>query len=261
MENSRNFIESLSRGLVLLSALSESSSPLSLTELSDQLHLSKSTIQRLTYTLQHLGYLGRHEETKKYFLGSKVVSLGFSIMRTLGLREIAVPFLEEASRELDEAVNLAILDGTEIVYVERIKTQGIFTINLHVGSRLPAYCTSTGKVMLAFLPQKRLEELLERIELKPFTCHTVKSKEELKRELKRIRERGFSINNEEGSIGLRSVAAPVRNYSGEVIAAVNIAVPSNRGPIRKLETFFAKKVIETADKISFRLGYYKDKSK
>ena len=79
-------------------------------------------------------------------------------MRTLGLREIAVPFLEEASRELDEAVNLAILDGTEIVYVERIKTQGIFTINLHVGSRLPAYCTSTGKVMLAFLPQKRLEE-------------------------------------------------------------------------------------------------------
>ena len=176
-------------------------------------------------------------------------------MRTLDLRKVALPFLEEASRELGEAVNLAILDGTEIIYVERIETPQILNINLRVGSRLPAYCTSMGKAMLAFLPEERLEEVLKKIELSPVTPHTIKSKEDLKKQLKRVRKQGFSTNNEEVSIGLRSVAAPVRNVKGEVIAAVNIAVPSIRVSVKKLETCFSKKVKETADRISYRLGY------
>jgi IclR family pca regulon transcriptional regulator len=255
VETSRNFIESLSRGLSLLSVLSENSSPLTLTELSDRLGLSKSTIQRLTYTLQHLGYLDRDRETKKYHLGPKFLALGFSVMKGLDLRKVALPFLLETSKEIGETVNLAVLDGNEIVYVERIKTQQILNINLHVGSRLPAFCTSMGKAMLAFLPKDRLREILARMELTPLTAYTITKKQHLEKELRRVRARGFATNNEELSVGLRSTAAPVRNFNGEVIAAVNIAVPSIRVSPKRLETVFAKKVMATADKISSVLGY------
>lgn len=258
METSRNFIESLSRGLNLLSALSESPHPLNLTELSTLIHLSKSTVQRLVYTLQTLGYLDRDKETKKFRLGQRAVLLGLSIVKHSDLRKVAFPHLEKTSKEINETVNLAILDGTEIVYVERIKTQQILNINLEVGSRLPAYCTSMGKAVLAFLPVDRLEALLKMMELKPQTSNTITSKEVLRKELERVRRRGFATNNEELSNGLRSVAAPVRNAGGQVIAAVNIAVPSSRVQLKRLETELAKKVVETADRISFTLGYRKE---
>jgi len=255
MEKSRNFIESLSRGLSILSILSESSTPLNLTELSHQLLLSKSTIQRLTFTLQRLGYLDRDGETKKFRPGPKVLSLGFAVMRNLDLKKVALPYLEETSREIGETVNLAVLDGTEIVYVERIKTQQILNINLHVGSRLPVHCTSMGKAILAFLFESHLDEIFKKIKLPLLTSETITREDDLRKELKKIKARGFAVNNEELSIGLRSVAAPVRNYKGEVIAAVNIAVPSIRVSLRKLETVLAEKVVETANKISFTLGY------
>ena len=258
MRISRNFIESLFRGLSILSALSESPHPLNLTELSSQLRLSKSTIQRLTFTLQHLGYIERDEETKKYRLGRKVLSLGLSMMRNLDIRRVALPYLEEASKEIGENVNLAIMDGMEIVYLERIKTQQILNVNLQVGSRLPVYSTSMGKVMLAFLPQDRLEEVLGKIVFQPLTPYTITNKEHLRKELKKIRKRGFAVNNEELSLGLRSVAAPVRNFEGEVIAAVNTGVLSIRVSLKKLETELAKKMIETADKISLALGFKAD---
>jgi len=176
-------------------------------------------------------------------------------MRSLDLRKVASPYLEAASKEIGETVNLAILDGTEIVYVERIKTQQILNINLQVGSRLPAYCTSMGKAMLAFLPESRLKEILEKTDAVALTPYTITRKEDLKKELQKVKAQGFAMNNEELSIGLRSVAAPVRNAKGEVIAAVNIAVPSIRVSLKKLETVFAKKVMETADRISMILGY------
>jgi IclR family pca regulon transcriptional regulator len=251
----RNFVQSLSRGLSILSVLAESSSPLNLTEISHQLKLSKSTIQRLTFTLLQLGYLNRDKETKRFRLGPKILSLGFAVIRNLDLKEVAYPYLEETSREVGETVNLAVLDGTEIVYIERIKTQQILNINLNVGSRLPVHCTSMGKAILAFLPNNRLEEVLKKIELPSLTSLTITSKAGLKKELGKIARRGFAINNEELSNGLRSVAAPIKNHNGEVIAAVNIAVPSIRVSLKRLETVLARKVITTANKISLMLGY------
>lgn len=202
-----------------------------------------------------MGYLERNGETKKYQLGPKVLSIGLSVIRNLDIRRLALPYLQKTSNEIGENVNLAILDGTEITYIERIKTQQILNINLQVGSRLPAYCTSMGKVMLAFLSEDRLNEVLKKINLKPFTPYTITRKEDFRRELREVRKRGFAVNNEELSIGLRSVAAPVRNFTGEVIAAVNTGVLSIRVPLRKLETVLAKKIMETADKVSFALGY------
>jgi len=254
MNNDRNIINSIVRGLRVLTALSEKSSPLTLTELSHQLDLSKSTIQRLTYTLQHLGYLDRDMESKKYYLGSKAFSLGFSIIRSLDLKELVAPILKKLSGEINETTNLAILDGTEIVYIEKVRTRQILNINLAVGSRLPVYCTSMGKAILAFLPGRRLDEVLKKIELKSITPNTIKSKKDLRKELERVRERGYATNNQEYSIGVSSVSAPVRNFRGDVIAAVNISFPSIRVS-KEMEPFFAKKIMKTADKISFSLGY------
>lgn len=255
LKDSRDFIESLSRGLTLLSSLAESSTSLSLTEISKQLRLSKSTVQRIIYTLKTLGYIDREEETKKYRLGGKALSFALSMVKNLDLRRVAYPILQKTSKEIGETVNLAILDGTEIVYVERIKTEQILNINLQVGSRLPAYCTSMGKAMLAFLPEERLDDLLKKMRLVPHTPHTITSKEALKNELRKVRVQGFATNNEELSLGLRSTAAPIRDYRGEVIAAVNIAVPSIRISQKQLETVLAKKVVETARQISLSLGY------
>jgi IclR family pca regulon transcriptional regulator len=255
MEPSRNFTESVSRAFSILSVLSEDPSPLSLTELAHKLHLSKSTIQRLTYTLQHLGYLDREDATKKYHLGPKVFSLGLFVMKNLDLRKLAFPYMEELSNNIGEIVNLSILNGTEIVYLARTETQHILNINLHVGSRRPAYCTSMGKLLLAFLPEGQLEDYLTKVELNPLTPHTITSTEILREELKKIKVQGFAIANEESSIGLRSVAAPLKNFTGETVAAINIGVPSVRISLKKLRTILAKQVIETADRISVVLGY------
>lgn len=255
MKNSKDFITSLSRGLSLLSALAESPTPLNLTELSRVLRLRTSTVQRMTYTLKQLGYLDRDEDTKKFRTGPKTLSMGLSVIRNLNLRKVAFPYLEKTSKEIGETVNLAILDGTEIVYVERIKTQQILNINLEIGSRLPAFCTSMGKAMLAYLPEDRLEELLNRTNLIPLTSNTITHREAIRKELERVGRRGFATNNEELAIGLRSVAAPVRNFRGEVIAAVNIAVPSIRVSQKKLETVLARRAMETAHQISSSLGY------
>ena len=254
-EKNDKFINSLRRGLSLLSILSRSSSLLSLTEISHQLHLQVSTVQRLTYTLRELGYLNRDEETKKYSLGPGAFSLGASIIGDLDLRKIAYPYMEKASKKIGEVVNLGILDGTETVYVERIKTEQLININLNIGSRFPAFCTSVGKAILAFLPEDRLEEVLNKTEFIPFTSNTIKDREELKQELDRVRTRGFAINNEEDVYGIRTVAAPVRDFRGEVNAAVNFSVPSVRVSKRKLETDLARKITETANKISFAFGY------
>ncbi len=255
MRKPRDFIESLSRGVDLLSVLSQVPSPLSLTELSRKTNLSKSTVQRVTHTLVEMGYLNRDDGTKRYSIGQKSISLALRISKNLDLRRIAFPFLDRTSKEIGETVNLAILDGEEIVYVERIKTEQILNINLHVGSRLPAHCTSMGKAILAFLPKDRLEKVLKGLSFGIFTKSTIDSKTKLLRELKRVKEKGYATNNEELSIGLRSVAAPVIDYSGQVIAAVNVAVPSIRVSLKHLEDFLSKKVVETADQISFTLGW------
>jgi len=242
----------------VLSALSESSIPLSLTELSRLIPQSLSSLQRITFTLQQLGYLIKDLETKKYNLGQQAISLGFSIIKNFELKQIASPFLKSASEEIGETVNLAILDGLEIIYVERVKTQQILNINLEVGSRLPAFCTAMGKAMLAFLPEDQLENILRKIEFKSIATKALKNEQRLRRDLKKVRDKGFAVNNQELADGLRSVAAPVRNYKGEVIAAVNIAVPTIRVSLENLETVLAEKVKEIAGNISSAIGYKQD---
>lgn len=251
----RNFVESIERGMNVFSFIVNSKKAVGITQISKALNLSLGSVQRVTYTLQKLGYLRKDEEIQKYSIGHNGLVLGLGIVKDLDLKRVAHPYLRELSAEIDETVNLAVLDGIQIVYLDRVKTGQIININLSVGSKLPVYCTSMGKSLLAFLPNDELLEILNKINLKPITPNTITTKARLLRELGKVKKRGFSVNDKELDIGLRSVAAPVRNEHGTVVAAVNIAVPSSRVTFEELRTKFASKVIHLSRVISEALGY------
>jgi PcaR/PcaU/PobR family beta-ketoadipate pathway transcriptional regulator len=254
-EKDRNFVESIERGLIVFSFIVNSKEAVGITQISKALNLSLGSVQRVTYTLQKLGYLRKDEEIQKYSIGHNGLVLGLEIVKDLDLKRVAHPYLEELSAEINETVNLAVLDGIQIVYIDRVKTWQIININLSVGSKLPVYCTSMGKSLLAFLPNDELLELLNKINLKPITPNTITTRARLLKELEKVRKKGFSVNDKELDVGLRSVAAPVRNEYGTVVAAVNIAVPSSRVTFEELRTKFASKVMHLSSVISEALGY------
>ncbi len=251
----KSYIESIAKGLNVLSYIVDYSGAAGITQISRALNLSIGSVQRVVNTLQKLGYLRKDKVSQGYALGYKAWGLGLAIIKDIDLKKIAHPFLEELSREIGETVNLAIFEGTGIIYVDRIKTEQIININLSIGSRLPLHCTSMGKCLLAYLPDDELAEMLDRIEMLSLTPNTITDRGKLLEELQRVRERGFSLNNRELEVGLRSVAAPVRDDSNRVIAAVNIAVPSSRVTMEELRGNFAKRIMEVAKAISEGMGY------
>jgi PcaR/PcaU/PobR family beta-ketoadipate pathway transcriptional regulator len=254
-KNNRNYVDSIAKGMKVLSFIVNCNKSAGITQISKALDLSIGAVQRVTNTLQTLGYLRKDKNSRGYILGYKSWGLGLAIIKDIDLKYIAYPYLEELSRDIGETVNLAILEDTEIVYVDRIKTEQILNINLNIGSKLPAYCASMGKSLLAFLPEDELLNILDTMNMKPITPNTITDKAKLLEELEQVRQKGFSINNSELDIGLRSVAAPVRDESGRVVAAVNIAVPSSRVTFEDLTTRLAKKVVGVAKIISEALGY------
>lgn len=254
-ETDRRFIYSLARGLELLRYFCEDKTYLGLTEISKGMNLSKATVSRFLYTLHNLGYLEKNVETKKYRLSPKVLYLGYSFLKNFDLGHLAYPYLKGMAEEVNETVNLSILDETEIIFIERIEKKQIISMKLQVGSKLPAYCTSMGKVLLASLPDEKIDEILRKSRIEKHTINTNTDIKDIKKELIGVRLKGFSLNDEELTMGLRSIAAPVKSESRETTAAVNISVPSARMTIRELEKKFLKTLIETTNKISAILGY------
>ncbi len=210
-------------------------------------------------TLTRLGYLQQDPASRRYRLGPRVLDLGFSAINSMELRVISAPYLQRLSDETGFTVNMAILEGVDILYVERCRSsragQREIDLNLHVGSRLPAYCTSMGKVLLAFLPAERRKTLLDQIELGRRGPNTLTDRRALEAELARVREHGLAINNEELAYGLRSIAAPVRTVGGEVAAAINLAVHSSMVSMQDLVARLSESLRRTADEISRQVGY------
>jgi IclR family pca regulon transcriptional regulator len=251
--------QSLERGLAILSAFRPATPELGISELARELGLTRSTSHRYVATLARLGYLQQNPQTRKYRLGLRVLDLGFSAINSMELQKISVPHLQELSDETGHTVNMAILDGTDIVYIERCRTarhgQREIDLNLHVGSRLPAYCTSMGKVMLAFLPDGEREALLDRIQFQQRGPNTVTDRAALAEALEAVRVAGLAVNNEELAYGLRSIAAPVRDRSGAVVAAINLAVHRSMVSMEDLVVRLGPALKRTADELSARVGY------
>lgn len=251
----RYHVEALARGLAILSAFSAEDPSLGLSEVARRVNLSTATTLRLLRTLEHFGYVERAPNTRKYRPGLAVLRLGYAAIAGLGLRERSLPYLQRLSDELGETVNLAVLAGSEIVYIERIKRTELITANIHVGSRLPAYSTSMGKVLLAFLSPTQRAAVLAGVPLVATGPNTITDRAALELELAKVRQLGYAVQDEELVAGLRSVAAPIRDESGDVIAAINVAVPAGRVPRRVLEQRIAPRVVATAAAISAALGF------
>jgi IclR family pca regulon transcriptional regulator len=253
------FSQSLERGLSVLSAFRSGRPLLGVSELGRDVGLSRSTTHRYVATLAALGYLQQDPATKKYRLGPRVLDLGFSAINSMELREIAAPHLRELSDETGFTVNMAILDNLDIVYVDRCRSaqagQREIDLNLHVGARLPAYCTSLGKVLLAHLAPEERDERLGRIEFTQRGPNTLTSREALASELERVRKQGYAVNNEELAYGLRSIAAPVLTHDGAAAAAINLAVHSSMVSSADMGVRWSSVLMRTAADISARLGY------
>jgi len=252
----RNFITSLARGLLILEAFDEASPKLGIADLAKRTGLSKSTVFRLIHTLRSLGYIIPAGEESKYSLGPKVLGLGFAVLSSLELRDVAQPYLLELSHQTQETVNLAVLDGWKLIYVERIKTQQIVNINLHVGSRLELYNTAMGRVLASFQKEDWLSRYLKYLEQIPGAETYRKDKgRKLLKILEEVKKNDFAVNNEELTPGLRSVAAPVRNRAGKVVGAVNIAVSSSRYSLEELKEKLIPPLQKITQVISSALGY------
>jgi len=253
------YSQSLERGLAILSAFRSGRPLLGVSELGREIGLGRSTTHRYVATLAALGYLQQDGATRKYRLGPRVLDLGFSAINSMELREVAAPHLRRLSDETGYTVNMAILDGADVVYVERCRSsqagQREIDLNLHVGSRLPAYCTSLGKVLLAFLEPAERATALEAIDFTQRGPNTIVSRRGLEAELKRVRAAGFATNNEELAYGLRSIAAPVLSRDGGAVAAINLAAHSSMMPMERLAEQLSPALRQAAADISVNLGY------
>lgn len=251
--------QSLERGLAILSCFSSGRALIGVSELSRELELTRSTTHRYVATLARLGYLQQDATTRKYSLGPRVVELGFTAINSMELRHVAAPHLQRLCDETGHTVNMAILDDVDIVYVERFRAsrrgQNEIDLDLHVGSRLPAYCTSMGKILLAFLPDGDRDDVLSRIAFDRRGPNTLTSRAALLAELRRVRATGVAVNNEELAYGLRSVAVPVVAASGEVVAAVNLAAHRTMASLDDLVARIGPLLQRTAAGISSQLGY------
>lgn len=253
-QNSRYFLKSLAKGLEVLQVLAESPHPMALAELSRRVGSNNATVTRICGTLSEMGFVSRDQQ-RRFHMTPKLLALGYAAMSDVGWRRVAQHYLEELAEKTGETVNLSILQDRELMYLVRINNTGrILPFDLQLGSRLPLHCTSMGKSLLAFTPKKALERILKDYEFSALTTHTITSAEGFRRELQIVREKGYSVNDEELSYGLRSVSAPIKDLSGAAIAALNIAVPTKRVSLADLESRLAPLAVETAEEIQKALG-------
>jgi IclR family pca regulon transcriptional regulator len=232
-----NFMMSLARGLLVIQAFSERRPQLSISQLSKRTALSRASVRRCLHTLAKLGFAGT-DDGRSFYLRPRVLALGHSYLSSMPLATAAQPILEHLSQILHESCSIALLDGTEIVYVARAHVTRIMAIDLGVGTRLPAFCTSMGRVLLANLPPDELETVLPKIEFTRYTDRTVSSVEKLRQVLVTVRREGHAIIDQELELGLRSMAVPVRNPAGRVVAAINVGAHGQRVSIQDMRTRF-----------------------
>lgn len=244
------FVNSIEKGMRVLKAFDGSQRQLSLTQISALTGLDLSSAQRCIYTLKTLGYLRKDPITRNYELTLRVVDFAFQYLSSSDLVNRAGPYLQQLGKETEEATNLTVLDGTEIVFLARLVSRYVLTRSVIVGTRLPAYCTSSGLAMLAHLPEGQVEEILLQSNLVKYTPHTVVDPKAIRERLQDIRGKGYAHTKEEYYLGDISTAAPVRNASGYAIGAVNIAVAKSRWGGREDEKRIADLVISAASAIS-----------
>ncbi len=244
----RDFVESLAKGLHVLDALGAAPDGLTMTETAERTGLSRAASRRLLLTLVELGYV--QQQRRAFKLTARVLSLGSAYLRGTPLWELAEPVMRQLSGELGESCSAAVLDGHDVIYVARVPARRIMSVTLTVGARLPAYCTSLGRVLLAGLTPAELGTWLHRAELRAHTEHTITGRHQLMDRIIAARRDGFALVSEEMEIGLRSLAVPINNRDGQPIAALNVSVVASRTTPETMRDSFLPRMAGAAAEIS-----------
>lgn len=244
------FNQSLEKGLSVICAFSDGRRDLNLPEIAEAAGITKSTAQRLAYTLEKLGYLRKDSKTKRFSLSPKCVELGFGYIQNSWLVNHANSFLLDLNGKYGETVNLSVADDTSMVFISRFTSHKYMATHMSIGSRLPMFCTASGRAYLAALPENEAEELLQRCKMQRYTSKTVTDIDQIRDMLTEIRETGVAWANEEYYQGDISISAAVKNMSGHPIGVVNVSLPSSRWTLNDGIEQISKSLLETALAIS-----------
>ena len=226
MRETADFVKSLDKGLKILHVFSESRNGMTLTDVANTTEITRAAARRFLLTLKELGYL--KQDGRYFHLTPKILSLSAAYLTSDTLPDVAYPFLKELTEKVHESASLSVLAGEDIVYVARVLTERIMSVNLQVGTRLPAWCTSMGRAQIAFLPEEEIAALTDRIEWTQRTPNTINTPKRFVAELEKIRELKYAIVDQELEIGVVSIAVPVFSKKGKVVAAINVAGHATR---------------------------------
>jgi len=253
------FINSIQKAMSVLEAIAHERQGLSLTEISRVSGMTMGSVQRLTYTLAKVGYITKNALTKRFTLTPKSLTLAYHFLNHAEVRDISYPYLRELNELTQETVNLAVMgDGIEIVYIDRVETSHMITTNIRPGRTRPVYSTSIGKVIIAFMDDKKRSSILKAIaDDEEFRKSGVKM-ENILMELQIVKQQGYATNLSELDRDLLAVAAPIRNYMGFAEAGINIVVPQSRASLETVEENYIPLLIEKSTLISNQLGFIDD---
>lgn len=254
-----DFVQSLDRGLSVIRAFDADHPSLSLSEVATATGLSRAAARRFLHTLVHLGYM--RGTGGRFSLRPKILELGYAYLSSLTLPEVAMPHLEELVEQVHESSSVSELDGEDVVYIARVPTKRIMTVTISVGTRFPAYATSMGRVLLAARPEGWLDAYLSAVSLRNLTGHTITSTADLRQELRKIRARGWALVDQELEEGLRSIAAPIRDADGTVVAAVNVSTHAGRRSLDSVVGDLLNPLLVTAERIERDLASSKSSAR
>jgi DNA-binding IclR family transcriptional regulator len=249
----RGGLKSLHKTIRVLECFSIREPRLGLSEIARQVGLPASTAHRILTTLRAGGFVEQDGERDQYRLGLKLLELGSVVLATMELRREAAPVVEALARESGETVHLGVFDGAQVVSIEKMDSAHGLAMNVTIGKGAPAYCTGVGKALLAYQPEAVVDQVCRR-GLRRHTAHTITDPRRLRTELERVREQGYAVDNEEHDLGVRCVAAPVRNHAGAVIASLSISGPTTRITGEAIPRL-AERVREAAARLSAQLGH------
>ncbi|PKP58013.1 IclR family transcriptional regulator [Candidatus Atribacteria bacterium HGW-Atribacteria-1] len=250
------YIQSIKRAVQILNSFTLKEDELGVTELSERLNLHKSTIHRVLVTLEDESLVIKNQITQKYRLGIKLFELGHIVQDQMEIRAYALPIMKELAQKTEESIDLNILSDGKRVSIEKIESPHDVRRIIQLGKSLPLYCGGSGKALLAFLPDEEIDKVLHKEELIPLGPNTITNPVQLKEHLKEIRRKGYATSFEERILGSASIAAPILNYRGEVIASLSISGPITRFSKQKISKFVSL-LKEAVSEISTSFGYPK----
>jgi IclR family transcriptional regulator, pca regulon regulatory protein len=245
------YVQAFARGLSVIRSFGPNSSEQTLSQVAEATGLDRAGARRFLHTLEKLGYVRR--EGRSFHLTPRILDLGYSYLCTLPLRSIAEPIVEQLVQAVNESSSVSVLDGSDIVYIVRVPVKKIMTITLSIGSRIPAYCSAMGRVLLGGLPEQEIHLVLKNSEIKRHTRHTITSRQEIAKVIAADRAKGWAMCNQELEEGICSLAVPLFDRERHVVAAMNVTANLSRTTPSEMTSKFLPLLQEAADKINHAL--------